>query len=96
MPAIPHEQAYIAYDPFEGGDEAELTVRSVKVVKTRKPQSCMRPEGSTHIIPPGTIARYEKALVDGDYWGRYYTCAECMDRWLRAVGAIPPSAAPAA
>lgn len=80
------DSVYINYDPFEGDRDVEISLRSVKIVTTRKQQQCMRPEGGIHAIEPGTKARYEKALVDGDYWGRYYTCVECMDRWLASVG----------
>jgi hypothetical protein len=77
---------YTNYDPFEGDRDAGVTLRTVKLVTTRKPQTCMKPEGSVHTIPAGTKARYEQALVDGSYWGRYYTCTECMDRWLQKFG----------
>mgnify|MGYP003346889291 CR=1 FL=1 len=34
---------------------------------------------------PGERARYEKALIDGSFWGRYYVCLPCMDKWLAEV-----------
>ena len=77
------EADYLRWDPFEGDRDENVTLRTVKMVTTRKPQKCMDPEaGSLHPIPPGTRARYEQALVDGDYWGRYYVCVACMDKWL--------------
>ncbi len=79
---------YIRFDPFEG-DEAEIKCRSVRLVKVRKPQSCffgMEPlHGDQHVIRPGERARYEKALIDGSFWGRYYVCLPCMDKWLADV-----------
>lgn len=77
------DKLYIGYDQFQG-DEAELTLRSVKLVVTRKEHMCMAPDGGTHAIAPGSRARFEKALVDGDYFGRYYTCVECIEKDLQA------------
>lgn len=82
---------YLAWDPFEGGDrDVKITLRTVKIVITRKPQKCFNPEdGQPHDIPAGTRARYEHALVDGE-WGNYYTCLECMFKWLKS-NSVPPS-----
>ncbi|MDB5885974.1 MAG: hypothetical protein JWR74_2145 [Polaromonas sp.] len=71
---------YLAFDPLEG-DEAELTCRSVKLVTTCKPHPCTGTD-EPHDIAPGSRARHEKARVDGDFWGSFYTCLPCLDRAL--------------
>lgn len=73
------DQDYINYDPFEGDIGGDVSCSTVKVVTTRKPQQCQSPKGFHHEIPAGTRARYQTALVDGDFWGRYYTCCQCID-----------------
>ncbi|MPW16933.1 hypothetical protein GCT13_08310 [Paraburkholderia sp. CNPSo 3157] len=82
------ESDYLSYDPFEG-DEAEIRCRTVKLVKVRKPHACFigaNPHGGdNHLIQPGELARFETALVDGDFWGRSYVCIPCMDKWLADV-----------
>lgn len=82
------ESDYLAYDPYEG-DEAEIRCRTVKLVKVRKAHACFMGAnpvgGDGHLINPGDVARYEKALVDGDFWGRSYVCIPCMDSWLSDV-----------
>jgi hypothetical protein len=74
------EQDYIDFDLFFG-EEANITCRTVKLVKVRKPHPCFfGANGDGHSIGQGIYARHEKALVDGDYWGSYYLCIPCMDR----------------
>ena len=67
----------LEFDPY--ADECDIQYQKVKIVKTRKPQTCVRtPHGNKeHIIPAGTRARYETAMVDGE-WGRYYSCVDCI------------------
>lgn len=79
-------EEYLRYDPFEGDRDVDVRCRTVRLVKTRKPQRCLDPfSHNHHEIPPGTTARYEKALIDGSFWGRYYVCVECMEKWLKFV-----------
>lgn len=74
------EQDYLGLDLFVGED-ADIKCRTVKLVKVRKPHACFfGSNGDGHRIEPGHIARHEKALVDGDYWGSYYLCIPCLDR----------------
>ena len=75
------EQDYLGLDLFSG-DDAEITCRTLKIVKARKVHPCFFGGGSGdgHTIAPGETARHEKALVDGAYWGSYYVCIPCMDR----------------
>ncbi len=76
------EQEYLEFDLFVGED-ADITCRTVKLVKTRKRHVCFFGQnGDGHSIAPGSHARHEKALVDGDYWGSYYICIPCLDREL--------------
>jgi hypothetical protein len=80
------EERYLLYDPFEY-DEGEIACRKVRMVTTRKPQNCLDPwKGKLHEIPAGTRARFETALIDGSFWGKYYVCTACMDNWFKKVG----------
>jgi hypothetical protein len=73
---------YERQDPFDGDRDMDIRLRTVKIVKTRKPHKCLSPMTcELHDIPAGTPVRYEKAIVDG-MWGGYYTCIECLDKWL--------------
>lgn len=78
----------IAWDPFIG-DESVLTLRTVRVRTARKQHACFfsgvdgRP---THAIEPGTRYREERALVDGDFFGRYCMCLPCIAADMAAVG----------
>lgn len=79
---------YIRFDPCEG-DEAQTSCRTVKLVKARKDHKCFlgsHPYGDNHMIYAGEFYRYERALVDGDYWGEYRVCVSCMDKWLEDIG----------
>lgn len=90
------EQQYTDFNPFDGERDVKLTCRTVKLVKVRKPQQCyegMSPDGKPHMIQTGDTARYEKALVDGDYWGRYYVCIPCMDAWMTECRVHPDGTA---
>jgi hypothetical protein len=82
------EDDYLRYDPYEG-DEAEIRCRTTKLVKVRKPHACFmgaNPHGGdNHVIQPGELARFETALVDGDFWGKSYVCIGCVDKWLGDV-----------
>lgn len=78
---------YIAYDPCFG-DEGTVSFRTVKLVTARKEHACFLgagPYGDGHTIKPGDRYRDEKALVDGDYWGRYKVCIPCIDKWIDEV-----------
>jgi hypothetical protein len=76
------EERYLRYDPFRDDRDVDIKCRTVKMVTTKKPHKCLDPnKGRLHDIPPGTRARYEHALVDGE-WGQYYVCVACLDHWL--------------
>lgn len=81
---------YLDNDPFSypyGDGDIEIAMRQVKIVTTRKPQTCVPPpeiDRNVHEIPAGTKARLESALVEG-VWSRCYTCTTCMDTWLSLV-----------
>lgn len=85
------DDQYIRVDPFDGGDrDVDIRCRQVRMVKTRKIHQCIGiDENQRHDIPVGSIVRYESALIDGDYWGRYYICKDCLDRWLEIIGDKP-------
>jgi hypothetical protein len=81
-----NEAIYLAVDLFQG-DESELACRTVKMVTTRKDHQCSEQDHrEAHIIPAGQRARHERALVDGDFWGSYYTCTACLDRFIAGKG----------
>lgn len=73
---------YINTDPFFG-EEAELTCRTVTIRKARKIHPCFGLTGEQdHSIQPGQRYRYERALVDGSFWGDYKICLHCMDGFM--------------
>ena len=74
---------YLEIDLFEG-DEGEMAMRSARLLTTRKPHLCSV-WSSQHENPSGTKARLETALVDGSFWGRYYACLPCLDRWAKEI-----------
>lgn len=83
---------YLRWGPFDGADrDVKIAARDVRIVTTRKPQRCNGDDGaaSSHEMPAGTRARYEHALVDGE-WGSWYICLACMDKFL-VERQIPPA-----
>lgn len=75
---------YIDHDQFQG-DEAEITCRTVSLRTARKEHPCfggLGQYGDGHTIKPGDRYRDEKALVDGDFWGRYRICLTCLDKQI--------------
>lgn len=75
-------EKYKYIEPFS--DEAELTCRSVKIVKARKEHQCYSLDGEQdHMIEKGEFYRYEKALVDSDFWGEYKLCIKCCEKFYR-------------
>lgn len=78
---------FLAWDPFDGERDVDIRCRTVKIVTTRVPQKCVGPDGpaDAHQIAPGTRARVERAIVDGE-WGSYYICVSCMAAWLKERG----------
>ncbi len=76
------ENLYLSFDPFEGDMDVDIRRKTVRMVKTRKPHQCVTVLGQEqHIIETGSIARYEKAIVDG-MWCNYYVCIDCLNKWL--------------
>lgn len=84
------DRDYLEFDLFVGED-ADIKCRTVKLVKTRKKHPCFFGQnGDGHNIAPGQYVRYEKALIDGDYWGSYYLCIPCLNREMADLrGDIP-------
>lgn len=79
------DPTYLQHDPFRcDSDETDIRCKTVKLVKTRKEQTCVPPPTigkNVHGVPKGTEARRESALVEGS-WAACYTCLDCMDIWL--------------
>lgn len=77
---------FLRFDPFDGERDVEIRCRTSKIVTVRKEQRChgevLAGRNHGHAIKPGTKARYETALVDGE-WGRYYHCLECLTPFVR-------------
>ena len=76
------KKIYIDCSLYEGDRDVDIRMRKVKVVKTRKSHPCFLGD---HIIDIGIMARYEIALVDGE-WGSFYDCCECMDKEMEIYG----------
>lgn len=75
------EEKLLSFDPFSDERDTDIKFRQVKIITTRKEHSCFfgdehfgRPK---HIIKIGEKARYEHALVDGE-WGSWYACIPCV------------------
>ena len=76
------DQDYRDYDPFFG-EEAELTCVTVQIKVARKEHVCYGLSGKRdHTIKVGDKYRYQKYLVDGDFWGKYKICLACMDKFI--------------
>lgn len=77
-----HGKSYVTTDPFHG-DESHLTCRTVTLRQARKNYLCYGLTGKRdHGIQAGTIYRYERARVDGSFWGEYRICLACMDEFI--------------
>ena len=75
---------YLTFDPFQG-EESDLTCHQVTLKVARKPHLCFGTSESTHNrhgIQKGEVYRFEKARVDGSFWGRYRMCLGCMDQLI--------------
>lgn len=87
------DDIYLKYDFFCGADrDVNIRLHTTKIIKTRKSHLCMIADligNEQHNIKRGERVRYDSAIVDGE-WGGYYTCLECMDKYLiENVGLIP-------
>ena len=66
----------------QGERDVDIRCRKVSLVTVRKRQPCFGlSQAGKHSIEPGDTARFEKAIVDGE-WGSYYVCITCMNKWL--------------
>lgn len=80
------DEDYLRFNPCEGDRDVDVKLRTVKLVAARKEHECffgLAPYGDGHKIKPGDRYRYEQALIDSDYWGRYRVCLPCIDKFLR-------------
>lgn len=81
-----NKEVYTKYDAFSDSDrDFEIKNRSVKLVKIRKEQVCMLGDLvglGTHDIKVGELVRVDKGIVEDMGWQSYYTCLNCMDKWL--------------
>ncbi|WP_428719109.1 hypothetical protein [Undibacterium curvum] len=79
--SIHTDKVYMRTEPLL--DDAELTCRTVAIRKARKQHMCLSLSKETqHMIAPGERYRYERALVDGDFWGEYRICLACLDKFI--------------
>ena len=79
------DEERIAHDLFPG-EEGSIAMRQVTIKTARKEHACFLSfayGGQQHNIQPGERYRHEKALVDGDFWGEYKCCLNCVDREIR-------------
>lgn len=78
------EEDYLNEDWFFG-EEAEISCQTRKMVTVRKEHDCWLSQayGKTpHKIQKGERAYFEKALIDRDFWGKFYMCENCMNELL--------------
>ncbi|MCY1263097.1 hypothetical protein D9M68_123640 [compost metagenome] len=76
------DPTYINTDPFMG-DEAEITLREIRMVNARKEHDCYSLTGAQdHTIKVGERHRYERALIDGDHFGSFRFCILCLDKFI--------------
>lgn len=73
------EHSYLTFDPYAGDRDVDVRARSPRIVKTKTAHEYIF--GETHKIQRGQLARYEKAIVDGEWWSGY-VCLECLDKWF--------------
>jgi len=81
------EEDYLNEDWFFG-DEAEISCKTSKMVTVRKEHPCYLSQGygkTPHNIKIGERAYFEKALIDRDFWGKFYMCTKCMDAYLNEM-----------
>lgn len=73
------EDVLLGLDIF-GPSDAIIELHKKKMVTARKPHKCfgLSPSDVHHFIEPGERYRYETALVDGHYWGKYRVCISCL------------------
>lgn len=77
-----HSEAEYKQDPFFG-EESELTCRTVELRQARNDYLCYSLDGKQdHGIQKGDFYRYERARVDGSFWGVYRICLGCMDAFI--------------
>lgn len=73
---------YLRFDPFEGCMDLDIRAERSRVVRTRKEHECMGNRlGERHVIPVGSWALYQSAILDGR-WHSFHYCCACIDRWL--------------
>lgn len=74
---------YLSLNLFDG-DESDVQCRSIRLLKVRKEHTCFLSMDQTeqHMISKGETARLEKGLIDRSFWGSYYCCVPCMDRFI--------------
>ena len=74
------------YDFFaDDKDCSGILLHTAKVVTTRVEHECLFSPETLHVIPTGSIARVDKALVDGE-WKSFYSCLACHEAARRAEG----------
>ena len=81
------DEEYLDHYWFEG-DESEVRMRTVKMVRVRKSHRCalsplVHEDSREHQIEPGERAWVESGIIDGD-WQRSYACIPCMDKEIQA------------
>lgn len=82
------DQHYLHFDVF-CGDDSEIRLRRISLVRTRKPHTCMWPTiGCRHEIQSGEKVWVESGIIDGAF-GRCYVCLECIDKFLDEVEVGP-------
>ena len=63
-------------DDIREMEDGPAVAATSRMVKTKKPHLCV----GQHIIPKGSQARCEHAVVDG-HWYSNYICEDCLKHW---------------
>jgi hypothetical protein len=73
------DQEMLSYNFFADDKDCDgIRNHTTRVVVTRKEHTCFY-SPDTHPIPPGTRARLDEAVVDGE-WKRFYSCEPCHEK----------------
>lgn len=84
------DEQRLRIDFWDGDRDVDVRQKTIKIVTTRKPQTCTAHNGFKRAeeMPKGTRMMVERAIVDGE-WCSAYVCVGCVDAWLQEIGEEP-------
>jgi len=74
----------LEYSLFQG-EEGDIRLHTKNMRTAAKEHPCFGGlgwPGDGHTIKKGDRYRHDRALVDGDFWGEYRICTQCLDKWI--------------